>query len=67
MTGNAAAFHEGKVKTLMTPYHTPSRFAAQGKVEPELVGLPGMAQTRVVYCAENHVFITKLTIKCVSC
>ena len=42
MSGDAGAFPECEVNTLMSPVHT----ATQVRVEPELVGLPGMALPR---------------------
>ena len=43
MPGDAGTLSEFEVKTLMTP---PSSCAAMGRVEPELVGLPGKTSTR---------------------
>ena len=59
MSGEAGALRECEVNTLMTPVAPPpSRCAALGWVESELVGLPGMAlsldamgRLRFVVCA----------------
>ena len=43
MSGDAGAFPECVGHTLITPDVPPSRCAVLGRVEPELVGLPGKA------------------------
>ena len=44
MSGDAGAFPECVGNTLITPDRPPSRCAVLGRVEPELVGLPGKAK-----------------------
>ena len=42
-SGDAGAFPECVENTLITPIAPQSRFTVLGRVEPELVGLPGKA------------------------
>ena len=46
MSGDAGAFPECEVNTLITCVAPPSRCTALGRVVPELVGLPGKVLTR---------------------
>ena len=46
MSSDAGALPEYEVNTLMTPDHTSSRCTALGRVELELVDLPGKALTQ---------------------
>ena len=43
MSGDVRSFQECVRNTLITPFAPPSRCAVLGRVEPELVGLPGKA------------------------